>query len=126
MMRDCAVRAIEGIHASGKTTLTHASAARYRERGIHVASVEESARRGPFIEKIVVHGRGRFDLETEVLSVTVTDGALVRAEPEAAAEHRHGFGEHLGRGSPMTGSPSQWPGSNANPMRVCVLPGFRW
>ena len=41
MMRDCAVLAIEGTHASGKTTLTHALAARYRERGIHVATVEE-------------------------------------------------------------------------------------
>jgi len=27
MMRDCAVLAIEGTHASGKTTLTHALAA---------------------------------------------------------------------------------------------------
>ena len=66
MMRDYAVLAIEGTHASGKTTLTHALAARYCERGIHVATVEEPARRSPFIEKIVVHGRGRFDLETEV------------------------------------------------------------
>jgi hypothetical protein len=36
-----------------------------RERGIHVATVEVPARRSPFIEEIVVHGRGRFDLETE-------------------------------------------------------------
>ena len=65
MMCDCAVLAIEGTYASGKTSLTHALAARYRECGIHVATVEEPARRSPFIEKIVVHGRGRFDLETE-------------------------------------------------------------
>jgi Thymidylate kinase len=65
MMRDCAVLVIEGTHASGKTTLTHALAARYRERGIHVATVEEPARHSPFIEKIVEHGRGRFDLETD-------------------------------------------------------------
>lgn len=37
----------------------------YGERGIHVATVEEPARRSTFIEKIVVHGRSGFDLETE-------------------------------------------------------------
>jgi deoxyadenosine/deoxycytidine kinase len=31
MMRKCAVLAVEGTHASGKTTLTHALAAHYRE-----------------------------------------------------------------------------------------------
>jgi thymidylate kinase len=63
MLRDCVVLAIEGTHASGKTTLTHALAAYYRERGIHVATVEEPARHSPFIEEIVVHGKGAFDLE---------------------------------------------------------------
>ena len=66
MLRDCVVIAVEGTHASGKTTLTHALAAHYRERGIHVATVEEPARHSPFIEEIVVHGKGQFDLETEV------------------------------------------------------------
>ena len=67
MLRDCIVIAIEGTHASGKTTLTHALAAYYRERGIHVATVEEPARHSPFIEEIVVHGKGTFDLETEAV-----------------------------------------------------------
>jgi len=49
MMRDRVVLAIEGTHASGKTTLTHALAARYREHGIHVATVEEPARPQPVI-----------------------------------------------------------------------------
>jgi predicted ATPase len=66
MLRDCVVLAVEGTHASGKTTLTHALAAWYREHGIHVATVEEPARRSPFIEEIVVHGKGQFDLECEV------------------------------------------------------------
>ncbi len=35
MLRDCVVIAVEGTHASGKTTLAHALAAHYRERGIH-------------------------------------------------------------------------------------------
>jgi predicted ATPase len=66
MLRGCVVLAIEGTHASGKTTLTHALAAYYRERGVHVTAVAEPARNSPFIEEIVVHGKGEFDLETEV------------------------------------------------------------
>jgi thymidylate kinase len=66
VLRDCVVLAVEGTHASGKTPLTHALAAHYREQGIHVATVEEPARNSPFIEEIVVHGKGQFDLETEV------------------------------------------------------------
>ena len=60
MLRDCIMIAVEGTHASGKTTLTHALAAYYREQGIHVATVEEPARHSPFIEEIVVHGKGTF------------------------------------------------------------------
>ncbi len=59
MLRDCVVIAVEGTHASGKTTLAHALAAHYRERGIHAATVEEPARHSPFVEEIVVHGKGR-------------------------------------------------------------------
>ena len=83
MMRDCTVLAIEGTHASGKTTLTHALAAYYRERGIHVATVEEPARHSPFIEEIVVHGRGQFDLETEADLF----GAQLSAQLRAARQH---------------------------------------
>ncbi|MBX6357112.1 MAG: AAA family ATPase [Micromonosporaceae bacterium] len=66
MLRDCLVVGVEGTHASGKTTLAHALVAYYRERGVHVACVPEPARNSPFIEEIVVHGRGEFDVETEV------------------------------------------------------------
>ena len=83
MLRDCVVIAIEGTHASGKTTLTHALAAYYRERGIHVATVEEPARHSPFIEEIVVHGKGQFDLETEVDLF----GAQLSAQLRAARQH---------------------------------------
>ena len=83
MLRDCAVIAIEGTHASGKTTLTHALAAHYRERGIHVAPVEEPARHSPFIEEIVVHGKGTFDLETEADLF----GAMLSAQLRDARQH---------------------------------------
>ena len=79
MLRDCIVIAIEGTHASGKTTLTHALAAYYRERGIHVATVEEPARHSPFIEEIVVHGKGTFDLETEADLFAAQLSAQLRA-----------------------------------------------
>ena len=83
MLRDCIMIAVEGTHASGKTTLTHALAAYYRERGIHVATVEEPARHSPFIEEIVVHGKGTFDLETEVDLF----GAMLSAQLRAARQH---------------------------------------
>ena len=79
MLRDCTVLAVEGTHASGKTTLTHALAAWYREHGIHVATVEEPARRSPFIEEIVVHGKGSFDLECEVDLFAAQLSAQLRA-----------------------------------------------
>ncbi len=79
MLRDCVVIAIEGTHASGKTTLTHALAAHYRERGVHVTTVDEPARHSPFIEEIVVHGKGAFDLETEADLFAAQLSAQVRA-----------------------------------------------
>ena len=79
MLRDTVVLAVEGTHASGKTTLTHALAAYYRERGVHVATVEEPARHSPFIEEIVVHGKGTFDLETEVDLFAAQLSAQLRA-----------------------------------------------
>jgi hypothetical protein len=33
---------------------------------VHVTTVEEPARGSPFIEDVVVHGKGQFDLVTEV------------------------------------------------------------
>ena len=83
MLRDCVVLAVEGTHASGKTTLTLALAAYYRERGIHVATVEEPARHSPFIEETVVHGKGAFDLECE----TDLFAAQLSAQLRAARQH---------------------------------------
>jgi predicted ATPase len=79
VLRDCVVLAIEGTHASGKTTLTHGLAAYYRERGIHVATVEEPARASPFIEEIVVHGKGQFDVECEADLFAAQLSAQLRA-----------------------------------------------
>jgi thymidylate kinase len=87
VLRDCVVLAIEGTHASGKTTLTHALAAYYRERGIHVGTVEEPARSSPFIEEIVIHGKGTFDLETEVDLFAAQLSAQLRAARQHGDDH---------------------------------------
>ncbi|WP_018685365.1 AAA family ATPase [Actinokineospora enzanensis] len=65
-IRDCQTIAIDGTHASGKTTLIHALTATYRRQGVNVAAMGEPARTSPFMEEIVIHGRGTFDLAAEV------------------------------------------------------------
>jgi predicted ATPase len=65
-IRDCQTIAIDGTHASGKTTLIHALTAFYRRQGVNVAATGEPARSSPFMEEIVIHGRGTFDLAAEV------------------------------------------------------------
>lgn len=65
-IRDCRVIAIDGTHASGKTTLIHTLTAHYRRQGLNVAAMGEPARSSPFMEEIVIHNRGTFDLAAEV------------------------------------------------------------
>lgn len=65
-IRDCRVVAIDGTHASGKTTLIHALTAYYRRQGVNVVAMGEPARSSPFMEEIVIHNRGTFDLAAEV------------------------------------------------------------
>lgn len=65
-IRECRVAAIDGTHASGKTTLIHALTAHFRRKGVNVAAMGEPARSSPFMEEIVIHGHGAFDLAAEV------------------------------------------------------------
>lgn len=65
-IRDCVVIAVEGTHAAGKTTLVHALTSHLRERGINAECTGEPARTSPFIEEIVLHNKGVFDLVTEL------------------------------------------------------------
>jgi len=65
-IRDCTVVAVEGTHASGKTTLAHALTSYYRERGVHANCTGEPARSSPFMEEIVLHGKGAFDRVAEL------------------------------------------------------------
>lgn len=65
-IRGCRVIAVEGTQAAGKTTYVHALTAHLREQGVNVACTGEPARTSPFMEDIVLHGEGNFDLVAEV------------------------------------------------------------
>ena len=65
-IRDCRVIAVEGTQAAGKTTFVHALTAHLREQGINAACTGEPARTSPFMEDIVLHNQGSFDLVAEV------------------------------------------------------------
>ncbi|MDL4770701.1 AAA family ATPase [Actinomadura xylanilytica] len=82
-IRDCTVIAVEGTHATGKTTLVHALTSHYRERGIHVTCTGEPARISPFMEEIVLHHVGTFDVVAELDAL----GAQLTAQLRAARHH---------------------------------------
>ena len=78
-VRDCTVLAVEGTQAAGKTTLVHALTSYYRERGIHAACTEEAARVSPYMEEIVLHDVGTFDLAAELDLYAAQLSAQLRA-----------------------------------------------
>ncbi|MFF4902252.1 AAA family ATPase [Streptomyces sp. NPDC001068] len=65
-VRECRVIAVEGTQAAGKTTFVHALTAHLREQSIGVTCTGEPARTSPFMEDIVLHGTGPFDLVAEL------------------------------------------------------------
>jgi hypothetical protein len=65
-IRDCTVIAIEGTQAAGKTTLAHALTAHLREQSVNAQCTGEPARTSPFMEEIVLHDKGHFDLVAEL------------------------------------------------------------
>lgn len=78
-LRSAKLVAIEGTHASGKTTLIYAVAALLRRGGIHVGVLGEPARASPFVDDVVIHKSGDFDvpLELDLFAAHIT--ACVRA-----------------------------------------------
>jgi thymidylate kinase len=78
-IRDCKIVAVEGALAAGKTTLVHALTAHYRSQGVHVACTGEPARSSPYVEEIVIHGHGDFDLACEVDLFAAQLADLVRS-----------------------------------------------
>jgi len=78
-VRECTVIAVEGAQAAGKTTLVHALTAYYREHGVHAGCTLEPARVSPFIDDIVLHDAGTFDLTAELDLYAAQLSAQLRA-----------------------------------------------
>jgi len=67
--------AFDGTHASGKTTLLYAVAAGLRRQGVHVGLLGEPARQSPFVDDVVIHKSGDFDmlLELDLFAAQITN-----------------------------------------------------
>ncbi|MGH3908905.1 MAG: AAA family ATPase [Pseudonocardiaceae bacterium] len=65
-LRNAKMVAFDGTHASGKTTLIYAVAALLRRQGVHVTTLGEPARTSPFVDDVVIHNTGDFDMPLEL------------------------------------------------------------
>jgi thymidylate kinase len=65
-IRQTRIIAVEGAHGTGKSTLVHALAAHYKSRDVHATALAEVARQSPFVEDVVIHGSGGFDISAEL------------------------------------------------------------
>jgi AAA domain len=74
-LRNAKLIAFDGTHASGKTTLIYAVAALLRRRGVHVTTLSEPARASPFVDDVVLHQAGDFDmlLELDLFAAHITN-----------------------------------------------------
>lgn len=74
-LRTAKLIAFDGTHASGKTTLIYAVAALLRREGIHVGVLGEPARSSPFVDDVVIHKAGDFDmlLELDIFAAQLTN-----------------------------------------------------
>jgi predicted ATPase len=88
MIRDCAVIAVEGTQAAGKTTLVHALTAHYRQRGVHVTCTEEPARVSPFMEDVVLRAGGDGPTGFDLVAELDLYAAQLTAQLRAARHHR--------------------------------------
>lgn len=57
--------ALDGTHASGKTTLLHYIAAKLKEQGINCAVLQEPARNSPLLDDVILRDTGDFDIPIE-------------------------------------------------------------
>lgn len=88
MIRDCAVLAVEGTQAAGKTTLVHALTAHYREQGVHVTCTEEAARVSPFMEDVVLRGGSDGPTSFDLVAELDLYAAQLSTQLRAARHHR--------------------------------------
>lgn len=83
-IRGCQTIAIDGTHASGKTTLIHALTAHYRSQGVNVVAMNEPARTSPYMDEVVFGHHASFDLAAEV----DVFAAHLRTQLRAARNHQ--------------------------------------
>lgn len=57
--------AIDGTHASGKTTLLYYIAAKLKERGVNCIVLQEPARNSPLLDDVIIRDLGKFDILIE-------------------------------------------------------------
>lgn len=57
--------AIDGTHASGKTTLLYYIAAKLKERGVNCIVLQEPARNSPLLDDVILRDIGNFDILIE-------------------------------------------------------------
>jgi predicted ATPase len=74
-LRNAKLVVFDGTHASGKTTLIYAVAALLRRQGVHVTTLGEPARASPFVDDVVIHNAGDFDmlLELDIFAAHITN-----------------------------------------------------
>lgn len=65
-IRRCRLIALEGTHGTGKTTLALALVARLKQAHLNACYMGETARDSPFLEGVVVHGKGSMDISAEL------------------------------------------------------------
>jgi hypothetical protein len=61
-LRNAKLVAFDGTHASGKSALIYTVAALLRRQGVHVTTLGEPARASPFVDDVVIHNVGDFDM----------------------------------------------------------------
>jgi thymidylate kinase len=66
MIRESYVFAIDGTHASGKTTLLYSVAAYLKSRNFNCIVLPEPSRNSPLVDDVVLHNSGSFDLPLEL------------------------------------------------------------
>lgn len=66
MIKDCYLIAFDGSHASGKTTLKYAVAAKLKEMGLDCVVLSEPARNNPLVDDVVLRDHEEFDIPLEI------------------------------------------------------------
>jgi thymidylate kinase len=79
VIRSSYIFAIDGTHASGKTTLIYSVAANLKSRNHNCIVLPEPSRNNPLVDDVVLHNSGSFDLPLELDLIATHITQCVRA-----------------------------------------------